>query len=130
MALHRVTMAKSRQNLAKSRPLVAIEQQGFIYKLYGFHGVFHVGNVWIRPWANFAQYMDPTFKKCEKDIVKQDIFATEIFLNPKLSCFTVDPKVCDPPLKTTRRSSFSISHEPVGFLIIFTLYCSCTHVLP
>ncbi len=28
--------------------------------------VFHVGNVWIRPWANFAQYMDRTFliKRC------------------------------------------------------------------
>ncbi len=23
-----------------------------------------MGNVWIRPWANFAHYMDPTFKNC------------------------------------------------------------------
>ncbi len=22
--------------------------------------MFHVGNVWIGPWANFAQYMDST----------------------------------------------------------------------
>ncbi len=24
-------------------------------------GVSHMGNIWIGPWANFPQYMDPTF---------------------------------------------------------------------
>ncbi len=23
--------------------------------------LFHVGNIWIGPWANFPLYMDPTF---------------------------------------------------------------------
>ncbi len=32
----------------------------FIYQLWGVYGVFHVANVWIQPWANSAQYMDPT----------------------------------------------------------------------
>ncbi len=37
-----------------------------IYKLQGVHGVFYVNNIWIQPWANFAQYMDPTFSKSYK----------------------------------------------------------------
>ena len=73
MTLHRVTMAKSRQNLAKSRPLVAIEQQEFIYELQGVHGVFHVGNVWIHPWANFAQYMDRTLSTQKWSLICQSL---------------------------------------------------------
>ena len=23
-------------------------------------GIYHVGNIWIGPWANFPHYMDPT----------------------------------------------------------------------
>ncbi len=33
------------------------------YQLVRVQVVSHMGNIWIGPWANFPQYMDPTFKK-------------------------------------------------------------------
>ncbi len=35
-----------------------------------------MGNVWIRPWANFAQYMDRTFVT-DENVVKNVILVRE-----------------------------------------------------
>ena len=52
-------------NLAKISPNLApwwsYINRGLYINFGGVYGVFHVGNVWIQPWANFAHYMDPTF---------------------------------------------------------------------